>query len=594
MSSFFKSVLAWALGSFFGVGLFALIIIGIVAGSVDSSDVVVRDNSVLRINLSRAVTERPITDPFQKALGRPSGTGLNQLIYALKKAKKDDKIQGVYIEVGGPQIGLASLEALRVALADFKTSKKFIYAYGELYTEKDFYLASLADSLFVYPTGFMEWNGLNANPMFYKGLLEKLEVEPKVFRVGTFKSAVEPFIQKEMSPANREQYTTILNDFWRHMITEIAVARRLNADTLDRLASRFTVESGKDAIRYRLLDRTAYQDEVEKLLRAKTKTAEAEKIRYVDILEYARYHRAKDDAPEDSDKQVAVVYAVGDINSGKGDDESIGSESLVKELRAARLDKNVKAVVLRVNSPGGSALASDVIAREIELIKAKKPIYASFGDVAASGGYYISAKCDRIYAEPTTITGSIGVFGLLANTQKMFNNKLGITFDRVYSSQNQYADLGDPNRPMTDYEAQKIQNGVNKVYGEFIQTVLAGRKQFADSAAVDAVAQGRIWSGKRALELKLVDELGGLDAAVEGIAQKAGLGDDYAVVEFPKAKSAIDKLLSMGEEEKDEAKAQLQWFAQLDPRFKEVVRVARMLQEKPGVFVRLPVDLDIR
>ncbi|MCS7086854.1 MAG: signal peptide peptidase SppA, partial [Bacteroidia bacterium] len=370
----------------------------------------IKSGTIVEIDLGVPIAERSRQNPFSMLDGQKDALGLQRIVRALEKAAKDDKVAGVYLKVVPTEAGLATLETLRNALIEFKKSKKFVYAYGETMTEKSYYVASAADSVWIFPSGAFEWNGLVSNPMFIRGALDRLGIEPRLFRVGSYKSAAENITEKQLSPANREQIQTLLNDFWNHITAGVAASRKLSAAELDSLSAKLLVTRAVHALKYKLVDGLRYEDEVKERLKAASKIDKDEKLRLVSIEDY--------DAAQDypgSDNKIAVVYAVGEIDSGEGDDESIGSETTAKAIREAREDEDVKAVVLRVNSPGGSALASDVIGREIDLTKKQKPVIASYGDVAASGGYWISVKCDAIVCEPTTITGSIGVIGLLAN-----------------------------------------------------------------------------------------------------------------------------------------------------------------------------------
>lgn len=533
LKSFFFQLTVTVIAGFVVIGIGLMM----VSNAFKDKSVSVSDRSVLRINLHGNLEERKESDPFSELIGEEAGLDLSDIKKSIQMASKDDKIKGIFLHVGMVgNGGWASIEDLRNELMEFKKTKKFIYAYGEVYSKKMYYLCTAADKIFLYPTGIVEWNGLASTPMFYKKLLtEKLEMEPMVFRVGTFKSAVEPFVLEKMSDANRLQTQTFLNDFWNHILKGISDTRKVSIEQLQAYADNLSINHGEQALKVGLIDGLKHEDEVLDLLRDQSGLGKEEKVRFVKVTDYAKKYE-----PKGSANKIAVVYAVGQIVSGKSNNDNLGSETFVKALREAREDKNVKAIVIRVNSPGGSALASDVMAREVELAKKAKPVYISFGDVAASGGYYISAGGHKIYAEPTTITGSIGVFGLLFNTQKMFNNKLGITFDRVTTSK--YGDLGNLNRPMSELESQTIQQSVNKIYGDFIAVVQKGRK-FADSLAVDSIAQGRVWSGIRAKQIGLVDEIGGINKAIQDIAKKAGLGDDYDIVEYPQKQKFIDKIL---------------------------------------------------
>jgi protease-4 len=588
MNSFLKGILAAFIG-FLIAGLILLFIFigaigGLISGGVKKEKVTVKDNSVLVIKLDKEIKERETDDPFESIISgnlKTKTPGLSEMLAGLESAAKDKKIAGLWLKFEPFSCGMATLEALRNGLIEFKKSGKFIYAYGEILTEKDYFLASVADSVFLYPTGYLEWNGLNSNPIFLRGMFDKLGIEPMLFRVGKFKSAGEMFTEKQLSENNRLQTQILLNDFWGHMLDKISAARKIDRNFLDSLASNLSITHAKDAFRYKVVDGLRYEDQIITSLKKKTKTSDKDKLQTVAFEKYAST------LPESksNSKKVAVIYAIGDIVSGKGDDNSIGSEGLSKLIKQAREDEEVKAIVLRVNSPGGSALASDVIAREVTLAKKAKPVIASFGDVAASGGYYISAFCDKIYAEPTTITGSIGVFGLMFNTRRFFDEKMGITFDRVYSGNNQYADAGNPNRAMTEFEKKKMQQGVDQIYGEFIGVVQQGRN-YPDSVSVDSIAQGRVWSGNRAKLLKLVDELGGLKDAIKAAAQKAGLGNDYSLVYYPESKPFFEKLMEdFSGAKKFEAIKQM-----LTPEQISFYRLLRTLNDPRGLYMRLLWD----
>lgn len=581
MKRFFGYFLASLLASIVIFFLGLIVITSAILSIGSDQSIKVQDQSILKINLTGTIEEFKEENPLDKFMGYAESLDLRTLQNAIKKAATDDKIKGIFLNIGMlGSGGWASIEALRNELIEFKKSKKFIYAYGEVLTKKMYYLATAADKIFVYPTGLPEWNGISSNPMFYKGTLQKLEIEPKVFRVGTFKSAVEPYILDKMSEPNRLQVQTFLNDFWQHILKNVSQSRKISIQTLQKYADELTIQSAQDALNCQLIDGIKYEDEVLDLLREKSGLGKDEKVRFVNAMKYGKNYE-----PKRSNNKIAVIYAVGAIVSGQSDEDNLGSETFVKAIREAREDKNVKAIVIRVNSPGGSALASDVMAREIELAKKEKPVIASFGDVAASGGYYISVGCQKIFAEPTTITGSIGVFGLLINTQKMFNNKLGITFDRVTTSQ--YADLADPNRPMTDYEAKVIQQGVNRIYSDFINIVKKGRN-FPDSLAVDSIAQGRVWSGIRAKQIGLVDELGGLDDAIQAVAKMAGLGDDYQIVTYPEPITFWKKLL------KNETQSQIVTKYLTKEQYQIYKQLKALARIQSGVYLMDPFDYDIK
>lgn len=591
---FLSNVLAAIIGFFVGGALLFFlgfaIISGIAASAGEKPPVVVKDNSILKIKLSGNIKERASEDPFS-GVELPGGMinsdmALDEFVATIKKAKNDDNIKGIYLDLGVFSAGMATVETMRDVLKDFKASGKFIYAYTEIMSEKAYYFATLADKIYMYPTGLMEWNGLASTPMFLRGTLDKLGIQPYVFKVGTYKSAAEMFSEKEMSDANEEQINTLLNDFWDHMITVMAKDRGLNKDSLNALATRIKVTDSREALKHKLIDDLKYWDEVEAELKQKTGREEGDKLR---MVKYKDYVRQLDKKKLLKDKQIAVIYAIGGIQSGEGDEETIGSESLAKAIREARKDDKIKAIVLRINSPGGSALASDVIAREVELAKKAKPVYASYGDVAASGGYYISAKCDKIYAEPTTITGSIGVIGIWMNTQNFFNRELGVTFDRTYSKDNSRADIGNPNRPMTDFEREKIQSGVNKIYGDFIEVVQEGRG-FPDSASVDAIAQGRVWSGVRAKEIKLVDEIGGLEETIAAVAKQVELGEgEYEIKTLPEQKNFFERFLK-GFSASAEQKVVDKY---LSPEQQEILKLKNYVDSPEKVHMRWFWNLDI-
>lgn len=593
MRRFFGNILAALIGMLIGGFLLFLIAIGLINSIMSDSKkkaVKLTKDSVLELHLDGNLTERKVENPL-KRLASINGSegqsmGLDELIAGLSKAKKDEKVKGIYLRISRLNSGMASTESLRKSLLDFKSSGKFIVTYAENITEKNYYLASVSDRVFLYPTGGLEWNGIASTPMFLRGLLDKMEVKPLIFKVGQFKSAAEVFSEKQMSEPNRRQVQTMLDDMWDHMLDEIAASRKIDRGRLDQMASDLMIIDAKEAKKQGLVDDLKHPDEVEAELKKLLKREDQAKLDAIDFFDYA----VESTVTPSAAKQVAVVYAVGDIDMGKGSEESIGSEGLSQQIRKARENDKIKAIVLRVNSPGGSALASDIIAREIELTRKVKPIIASYGDVAASGGYYISAMCDSIVAEATTITGSIGVIGMMYNTQQFFNNKLGITYDRVYSSSNKYADIGNPNRTMTAYEEAKIQRAVEDIYSDFIHVVRRGRN-YPDSVAVDSIAQGRIWSGKRAVSLRLVDRIGSLSDAIAMAARKAALVEgDYEVVTLPEVKPFLIRVM---ESLKTEARAYL-ITNYLTEEQKALLKLARALNAPRGLYARefLSFDFD--
>ena len=536
-------MLASMLGFIISQLLFLFLLIAIVAAIVSKGSdqkKEISENSVLKIELNEEIADRSSKNPLESfdisSLKANNQLGLNDILEDVKKAKSDENIKGIYLELSNIQCGMASLEEIRNALIDFKSSKKFIYSYSEYYTQKGYYLASIADSVFLHPAGEMDWKGMSAQLMFFKGALEKLEVEPEIIRHGKFKSAIEPFILDKMSDANRLQTRSFVGSIWNHIVQEISKSRKISIAQLNELASSLAISSSEDALKKKMVDRLCYYDEVSKLLIQKSGSKSDKEISFIKLN---KYH----DVPEEKNQslsmdKIAVIYAEGEIESGEGGQKKIGSTTIADAIRQARKDKKVKAIVLRVNSPGGSALASDVIWRETILAKKEKPIVVSMGDVAASGGYYISCAANKIFAEPTTITGSIGVFGLMFNAQKLLNNKLGITIDTVNT--NAHADFGSTFRAMSPDEKQVLQKSVEKVYGDFISKVASGRGK--TTAEIDSIGQGRVWAAVDAIRIGLVDELGGLDKAIEEAAKLAKL-KEYRISNLPKQKDAFEQIV---------------------------------------------------
>ena len=599
--NFFKTTLASTVGTLLGgavVLIFFFLILGAVIGSAigggkDKDKVEIKKNSVLKMSLSGEIAEKGTNSPFDidqeiPLFGSMSKLGLYDLTEAIKAAKEDDRIEGIYLKVAPVQAGWATLETLREALVDFQSDGKFVYAYSEVYSEKSYYLASAATESYIYPKGFMEFNGYATNPIFFKGMFDKLGIEPKVFKVGTFKSAVEPFINEEMSDANRLQTETFMNELWSQFVTNVGASRDISVEKLNEIAQGSMIENAEDAVELGLIDKMQYEDEVLDKLMEETDAESYEDIHYVSAKKYIK---ATNVDKKDKEQKVAVIFAQGNIVDGKGQDDQIGSATIAAALRKAREDENVKGVVLRVNSGGGSALASDVIWREVVKTKESKPIVASMGDVAASGGYYISAATDKIFAQPNTITGSIGVFGMMVNTEQFFEEKVGLDFDRAVT--HQYADMGNPNREMTDEESAKIQNGVNEVYSSFIKVVQEGRG-FSDSASVDAIAQGRVWSGVHAADIGLVDELGGLDDAIAWVADKAGLEEDkYSIKAFPEETDPFEELMKGLTEAKVEVKLE---DTQVGEDFSHEIQLYKQMKavlSHDGVYMLMPYSYDI-
>jgi protease-4 len=590
MRQFLKYVLATVVGLLLFSFVGFLLLVGFTAALTSSTDkkTDVKENSVLKIDLDKPIQERGEDNPFN-GFGPFNGTsdalGLIEIKQALKKAKEDNNIKGIYLQTESPSAGWATLEEIRNALIDFKQSKKFVYTYAERMSEKGYYLASVADKIYLNPTGDLEWNGLNAELTFFKGTLDKLGIKAEIFRVGEFKSAIEPFIREDMSEPNKRQVTSFLSSINDHMLIRVAQSRGLRVDSLKRYADNLSIQRPEDAVRTKLVTNLGYQDEVESLIKKQLDIDEKKKINYISLNKYDDAQKDNESNNEGSSKnRIAVIVASGDINSGKGDDNSIGSETIAGEIRKARLDDKVKAIVLRVNSGGGDGTASDVMYREVELARKVKPVIGSMSDYAASGGYYMLMGCNKIVAQPNTITGSIGVFSLLFNTENFFKDKLGVTYDRVKTNAN--SDFPSVTHEMTPFQKQVLQKGADRFYAIFTSKVAAGRKIPVDS--VRAIAGGRVWTGTQGKAIGLVDELGGLDDAIKIAAQAAKLKEgDYRLKYQPRKKEFFEQLMhSFGDDEETQIQAQL---GELAP----YVKYLRKLKTMQGIQARLPFEMTI-
>ena len=584
MKQFLKFTLAAAAGLMLGV--FSIIIIfSILAASGDSKEVQLDKPYVLRLELNGEIQDRVEDMPFD--LSEITGQdvnilGLNDILANIKKAKTDENIKGIYIEIGMISTGFATREEIRNALLDFKESGKFITTYSEIYTQGSYYLASVADYICMYPEGGMELRGLNSTIPFFTNALKKMGIEPQVIRHGKFKSAVEPFMLTEMSDENREQIETYMGSIWEHFLKNVASDRKLTRDRLNEMAENLEIQTTEDAVRLGLVDSLFYRDQFQNHL---ANLMEQENYDDINFISLKKYNKVKNENARDKFKKekVAVIYAQGEIQSGEGSETVIGSERISKAIRKARKDEKVKAIVLRVNSPGGSALASDVIWREMKLANEEKPVVVSMGDVAASGGYYIACASDKIYASPNTITGSIGVFGIMPNIEELMTDKIGITFDNVKT--NKFADLGSVNRPLTQEEYDIIQKGVVDVYNTFTSKVAEGRDMSQKN--VDDIGQGRVWSGTNAMDINLIDEYGGLEAAVAGAAELAELGD-YRIYELPEQKDPFQELLEQLEED-----MQTSWIKyQLGDQYK-YYKTIQDIKHLEGVQARMPYQFVI-
>lgn len=544
MKEFFKYVLATVVGIVISTFVIAIIFVVVVVGAISSigeeEAVVVKSNSVLYLDLDQAITERTPENSFGNLpiIGgnNEKSIGFNDLIKALKAAQTDDKIECVYINVSSPNTGMATMLEVRNAIIDFKKSKKPVIAYSEVYTQGAYYLASAANKVYLNPQGALEFKGFSSELTFFKGALDKLGIEAQIIRVGNYKSAVEPFMNTKMSDYNKQQVTAYVSGLYNTFLKGISETRKISTDSLFAIADAYKIRQPKDALAYKMVDALKYKDEVLDELRNITGKSKKSAVNTISINDYIK--NLPGESVTGNDK-VAVIYANGDIGGGEGDDQQIGSERISRAIRKARLDDDVKAIVIRVNSGGGSALASDVIWREVVLSKKIKPVIASFGDVAASGGYYIGCAADSIFVQPNTITGSIGVFGIIPNFQNLLNNKLGITFDGVKTGQ--YADIMSVNRPLTAGERFIIQNDINQIYDTFIGRVADGRKK--TKAQVDSIGGGHVWIGTDAVKNGLADRLGSFNDAVQSAAKKAKLSN-YKVVEYPEKIDPFKAFLS--------------------------------------------------
>jgi protease-4 len=586
---FLGNVLAVIVG-LFAFSIVALLIVFALLGMLAASseeEVTLEKNSILHLDLNgRTLVERTseedlVFGSFLDPLGGDNSAGLVNLKKAIAEAKTNENIKGIYLNAGLFGAGQAGLLELREALQDFKESGKFIIAYDEAYSEGGYFLASVADEIYLNPLGGIDFNGFSSEGIFLKGFFEKVGIKPEVFRVGEFKSAVEPFILDKMSPENRLQTQYFLDDINRHAIDLIAESRKIAKDSLIRINNQMLVRKPKDAVTYKLATALKYEDEVHSILKEKLGLKEEDQISTINATDLGGLAKSKNIS---SANRIAVILAAGDIVDGNVEG-AISSEKFAKEIRKARKDENIKAIVLRVNSPGGSILASDVIWREMTEAKKAKPLIVSMGEVAASGGYYISAPADTIVAQPNTITGSIGIFGILFNVQELVNDKLGVTTDVV--STGELSDFGNMARPLTEVERTIIQSSVEDGYETFISRVAEGRGMHPDS--VRKVASGRVWTGTQAKARGLVDVLGGLDTAIGIAAAKIKAGEDYRVVYYPEKKPWFEELMLNFSDQVQVRILQTQLGEQY-PLYQKIQK----LKNYQGVQVRMPQEIVIK
>ena len=607
MKDFFKYTFASLIGSILGITLiigvgFGGLIFFVVSIASQTKDLgpQVKDKSILVFDLATSITDsRPISstgEALQEALysDQPTTITLRKAINTLNAAAKDKKIIGIYIKgSNAPGVtGLANLQEIRQALQRFRETGKTIIAYDMDWTEREYYLSSVADEIAINPLGVLEFNGLSSETMFLSGALDKFGIGVQVTKVGKYKSATEPFLLEKMSPENRQQTLQLLQDIWGQYLQTVATSRKSTTEQLQAIADNQGILMANNALQSKLVDRVVYYDEVLKKLKELTGIEEDDKsFTQISLNNYSKVPRVAKTLSKNikSNNKIAVVYAEGEVVNGNGTARQIGGDRLAKKLRQLRLDDKVKAVVLRVNSPGGSASASEVISREVKLMSEEKPVIVSMGNIAASGGYWISMNADRIVAEVNTITGSIGVFGVLFNIQEIANQN-GITWDVVKIGK--FADLNTTSRPKTEDELVLIQKMVDSIYERFIKNVATARNLAPEK--VEEIAQGRVWSGANAQKLGLVDEIGGIETAIKVAAEKAELGDSWKIEEYPKSRSLEQQIFrSLSGMEVDIPTMPLDPLATEFKKLQEELASLRAMNDPYGVYTRLPFNLRI-
>jgi len=582
MKQFFKFTFATILGLFLFFIISFLILLGIAGAASSEKEAKVEANSILKLDLNYAIPEKTSENPFA---GFSAGDfkpkkaiGLTEIKQCIAKAKTDDNIKGIYLELGINDNGYATLEVIREALIDFRKSGKFVYGYGEILSQKSYYLATAADQIYLNPNGIVELKGFGREIMYYKGMFDKLGIEVQDFHCGQFKSAIEPFVRTDMSEANRQQLMGLYGDVYANFLKDVSKGRKLDTATLNSIVNNLSAETPEQAKELKLIDGVIYYDQLLDKLKAKVGTEKKKDLASIDLVKYAS--TLKKDLK--SENKIAVIYAEGEIVDGDGDEGQIGGDKFAKLIRKVREDEKVKAIVLRVNSPGGSAMASDIMWRELVLAQKAKPLVVSFGDVAASGGYYIAAPGDRIFAKPNTITGSIGVFGLLPNAQKLLKDKLGITFDEVEVTK--HGVLGGITKPLDAEETAIAQRNVEKTYRQFKQRVAEGRGK--DTAYIETIAQGHVWTGRQGIANGLVDELGGLDEAIAYAAKKANL-KEFRTKNYPEEKSFGEMIAeSFGD-------AKANWVREQLGAEYEVYKTMEYIKKTKGIQTRMVYDLGL-
>ena len=587
MLGFIKNVFASAIGFFVGmllIVLFFAAVVGSIAGSIEETPDV-KENTILELKLNGEIADRSAEDPLTE-LGLAdeslSPVGLNAILYGMDKAAKDKNIKGILLRTDLYAGSMGTAEEIRDKIIQFRKSGKFAIAYGEIMTDAGYYIATACDKIYLNPKGILEFNGFAGQTALYKGMFDKIGLEFEVFKAGKYKSAVEPFIQEKISDANREQIKQYVFELFGHCMRNIAIARRSDSASIADVANTFKARNAKAAKQYNLVDALTYEDELEEELKTLVGAKKGAKLNLMGFGKYAKNSWIQGEGKQ----KIALIYAEGDINMGKNESgDGIGSESMAATIKKARLDTNIKAIVLRVNSPGGSSHASDIIAREIELTKKVKPVIASFGGVSASGGYYIACMADSIFAQPTSITGSIGVFALLPNTAKMYKEKLGLTYETIPTGE--FAVTWRPDQPLSAGMRQYFQEMVNDIYGDFIGIVAKGRKM--DTSMVRNLAEGHVYTGIHAKQIGLIDGFGGMQRAISSAAAKARL-KQYRIVSMPVQKSAIERLFGP----QTQTKAKEQWMKEEMGILFEGYQQAKSALTSQGVYMRMPFNLSIQ
>jgi protease-4 len=583
---FWPSLVAMLIASILGLILFFLILGGVIGGLTESPSYSIEDKTILHMSLKGEIAENSSSTFNPAEMGIENKIGLSDLLFGLEKAKTDDKIKGVFMEIDNLQCGFATAREIRNAINDFEKSGKFVVAYngGEVITQKEYYISSAANEVYAFPTSTMEFVGLGAELMFFKNTLDMLEVEMQVIRGknNDFKSAVEPFFRTEMSDSSRLQIEKYLSSIWSDIRIDISRDRKISVSELNDIAENLKVRRAVDAVKLKMMDATKYRDEVLAILVKKSGAKNVDDLEFNEFEKYAKKKFYNDQIGIKFGKpNIAVILAEGDVSV---DGDGLSSQKICKYLREARLDKNIKTIVLRVNSPGGSALASDEIWREVKLANQKKKVIVSMGDVAASGGYYIASSADRIFAEPTTITGSIGVFGVIPFTGNMLQNKLGLTFDRAQT--NKHAVLST-NRRLSPEEFATIQEEVDAIYLDFLNRVSAGRGMTVE--AVNVIARGRVWTGTDALNIGLVDQLGGIKEAINYAATQAGI-KDQKIRYWPEKKE--DPIFELIEDLTKEEQASIKSsYSEMPESLKFYYQQLKKLEQLKGIQMRMPYEI---